>query len=134
MTTEIHYYCDYCGEAFDNKEDCIAHERKHQSALASDIHFFRLEEDGALLELPKDARNIGGTLDNANLIFCKDADSWGALSDIFENNGYCPPSDYCGYESQFYIWDEAMSGWYDAGTRLITLTLALDTAKRMVGE
>lgn len=135
MTTETFYYCDYCGEKFDNKYDCITHEKNHKAIFANGIRFFYLEDNGELRELPKDTKNIGSTLDKANLVFCKDADSWDALSDIFDDKGYCPPSDYCGYISQFYAWDADICVWYDAGERVEKLTAALDIIKTLaVGE
>lgn len=134
MTTETFYYCDYCGDKFDNKEDCIAHEKEHKDNLAKGIFFFHLGNDGGLRQLSKDADKIHSTLDTANLIFCRDSDSWNALTQIFEDTGFCPPNDYCRYESQFYAWDEAMNTWYDAGKRLVKLSSAWCAIKEIAGE
>lgn len=134
MTTETYYYCDYCGERFDNEKDCAAHEKSHQSYLTNNIHFFFLKDDGTLCELSKDVRKIHDTLDRANFVFCKNDDSWDALNQIFEDSGYCPPSDYCGYGSQLYAWDDAIDVWYDAGERITKITMVLNTIKEMLGE
>lgn len=109
MTEHTYFTCDVCGEKFIDKYECEQHEQEHRvNKLNGRIRFFK-ENENKMVELPVNSDGIG----KVEFIYCADAEAWEILQDIFEDGGYCSPSDYCVYDGQFYAYDDSNYAWYN---------------------
>lgn len=86
MTEKTTYTCDYCGQVFDNEEDCIAHEKEERFKQYKDrVGFF--DPNGILTD----------DIDECFTIWVADKEAFYYVNDLLSNAGYC---DLREFESQ----------------------------------
>lgn len=78
MTEKTTYTCDYCGQVFDDEEDCIAHEKEERYKLfESRVALFNA--NGVLID----------DIEETFTIWVADMEAFRYINDLLSNAGYC---------------------------------------------
>lgn len=109
MTENITYICDYCGEVFENEDECRNHEWGHKWELFKNKIKFMKEENGIFVELPLSCDSV----DTCSVIYCSGSDeAWEVIEEAFEYTGYyCVPRDVRA-DGHFFIYDYDSDSWF----------------------
>ena len=85
MTKNTTYICDYCGEVFDDEDDCYRHEWEHKFKLLKNRVKFMKEKNGVFIELPLACESVG----ECTVIYCDGTnEAWDILDEAFDWRGY----------------------------------------------
>lgn len=117
MIEKTVYECEYCGEAFSDKKDCIAHELiedyQDLKALGANVIFWdeygkRINEEEAIRNFDKEVFAVRVEEENTF--------EW--LEDAGEQLGFYPPWNYSSYLAKCpgatYVYNEYEDEWVDA--------------------
>ena len=110
MTKDFTYVCDYCGEVFDNEDDCFRHEWEHKFELLKNrIKFMREKGNGVFIELPLALESV----DECTVIYCDGTDeAWNTLDEAFDWRGYYCVSKDIRVDGHLFIYDQDADEWY----------------------
>lgn len=109
MTENITYICDYCGDIFENEDECRNHEWEHKWELFKNKIKLMKEKDGIFVELPLSIDSI----DECTVIYCCGSnEAWEVIEDAFDWAGYyCVPRDI-RENGCFFVYDHDSDGWF----------------------
>ena len=109
MTENTTYICDYCGEVFDNEDDCYRHEWEHKFELSKNHIKFMKEENGVFIELPL----AGESVDECTVIYCDDTDeAWDTIDEAFSCRGYYCVSEDIRADGHIFVYDHETYEWF----------------------
>ena len=110
MTTITKYACDFCGETFENEDECVAHEiqeqfdRTSQSTIFFGRHFNRISAKDILEGYACDAFRL------------PKEEEIPLIKKLFEESGICSPWEKEGGNipegTGLYIWDYERDCWF----------------------
>lgn len=109
MTKNTTYICDYCGEVFDNYDDCYRHEWEHKlEPLKNRIKLMK-EKNGVFIELPLAYESVN----KCAVIYCDGTnDAWNALDEIFDWKGYYCVPEAIRADGHIFIYDSKTEEWF----------------------
>ena len=109
MTENITYICDYCGEVFDDEDDCYRHEWEHKFELLKNRVKFMRVKDGVLIELPLACEFV----DECTVIYCDGTDeAWNILDEAFYWEGYHCVSKNIRADGHFFVYERETDDWF----------------------
>lgn len=109
MTENTTYICDYCGEVFDDSEDCFQHEWEHKFELVKNRVKFMKEKDGIFIELPLTCESA----DECTIIYCDGTDeAWDIIEEAFDWRGYGYPTKDIRADGHIFVYDYDTSDWF----------------------
>lgn len=109
MTENITYICDYCGEVFDNEDNCLRHEWEHRFELLKNRVKFMKEKNGVFIELPLACESI----DACPIIYCDGTDeAWNTIDEAFEQRGYYSPAKGIRADGHIFVYDYDAGKWF----------------------
>ena len=109
MTANITYICDYCGEVFDNDNDCYRHEWEHKFELVKNRVKFMREENGVFIELPLACESVGG----CTVIYCDGSgEAWDIIEEAFDRRGYVYPAEDIRADGHIFVYDYETGDWF----------------------
>ena len=109
MTKNTTYICDYCGEVFDDEDDCYRHEWEHKfEQLKNHIKFMR-EKNGVFIELPFACESV----DECTVIYCDGTnEAWNILDEAFNWRGYYCVPEAIRADGHIFYYDHDADGWF----------------------
>ena len=109
MTKNTTYICDYCGEVFDNYDDCYRHEWEHKFELVKNRVKFMKEKNGVFIELPLASESV----DECTVIYCGGTnEAWNAIDEAFSWRGYdCVPEDIRA-DGHIFVYGYETDDWF----------------------
>jgi hypothetical protein len=109
VTENTTYICDYCGEVFDDSEDCFQHEWEHKFELVKNRVKFMKEKDGIFIELPLTCESA----DECTIIYCDGTDeAWDIIEEAFDWRGYGYPTKDIRADGHIFVYDYDTSDWF----------------------
>lgn len=109
MTENTTYICDYCGEVFDDSEDCFQHEWEHKFELVKNRVKFMKEKDGIFIELPLTCESA----DECTIIYCDGTDeALDIIEEAFDWRGYGYPTKDIRADGHIFVYDYDTSDWF----------------------
>ena len=109
MTEHTTYICDYCGEVFDNEDNCLWHEWEHRFELLKNRVKFMRVKNGVLIELPLACKSV----DECDVIYCDGTDeAWNILDEAFDYRGYYCVSKYIRADGHIFVYDHDADDWF----------------------
>ena len=108
MTENTTYICDYCGEVFDDCDDCYQHEWKHKFGPLKNHVKFMKKKNGVFVELPLACESV----DECTVIYCDGTNkAWNILDKAFDCRGYyCVPENIRA-DGHIFVYDYDIDGW-----------------------
>lgn len=100
MTEKTTYTCDYCGQEFDNEENCIAHEKEEL--------FKQYEDRVALFD---DGGILTDDIERCFTVYVADMDAFRYVNGLLSDAGYCGLWDFedqmqKGPNTFYYQWGD----------------------------
>lgn len=109
MTENITYICDYCGEVFDNDDDCYRHEWEHKFELVKNRVKFMREKNGVFIELPLACESVG----ECTIIYCDGSgEAWDIIEEAFDWRGYGYPEENIRADGHIFCYDHDVDDWF----------------------
>ena len=109
MTEHTTYICDYCGEVFDNEDNCFQHELEHKFKILKNRVKFMREKIGVFIELPLSYESV----DECTVIYCDGTDEvWNTLDEAFDLRGYYCVSEDIRSDGHIFIYDRDEYEWF----------------------
>lgn len=109
MTEKITYTCDYCGEVFNDSDECYLHEWEHKfESIKNRVKFMR-ERDGVLIELPLALESV----EQCTVIYCDGTDkAWDIIEEVFDWAGYNYPAKDIRADGHIFVYDYDVNDWF----------------------
>ena len=109
MTENTTYICDYCGEVFDNDDDCYRHEWEHKfEPLKNHVKFMK-KKNGVFVELPLACESV----DKCTVIYCDATDkAWNILDEAFDWRGYYCVSKDIRADGHIFVYNHDADDWF----------------------
>lgn len=109
MTEHTTYICDYCGEAFDDEDNCFQHEWEHKFELLKNRIKFMREKNGVFIELPLALESV----DECDVIYCDGTDeSWNIIEEAFDERGHCCVLKDIRANGHIFVYDYDADDWF----------------------
>lgn len=109
MTENTTYTCDYCGEVFNDGDNCYLHEWEHKFELVKNRVKFMRERDGVLIELPLALEYV----DQCTVIYCDSTDeALDIIEEAFDWRGYSYPAKDIRADGHIFVYDYDTDDWF----------------------
>lgn len=109
MTKNTTYICDYCGEVFDDDDECYQHEWEHKFEPLKNRVKFMKEKNGVFIELPAAWESI----DECTVIYCDGTnEAWNILDEAFNWRGYNCVSEDIRADGHIFVYDHEAYDWF----------------------
>lgn len=120
------YICSYCGEEYDNIEDCRAHEDRCADTFKDELWIFVKDVGGM------DGRTFiekGLSFDDILIIRNNGANAFFLLSQMMDEKGYIDPVDATNgmIRSGYYYWSDYGQFWHYTKNFDDTITRIVNT-------
>ena len=109
MTENTTYICDYCGEVFDDGDECYRHEWEHKFELLKNRVKFMKEKNGVFIELPLACESV----DECTVIYCDGTnEAWNIIKEAFDWRGYSYPEEDIRADGHIFVYERETDDWF----------------------